>query len=166
MYFEAMNETVMEKSIDFVCKQANKLVLSFLRGEPLMEKKKLFYIQDEFKKRLGDKVKVIAQLSTNGLLLTDNFFRCPSPCHSRKIAMSCICPLSRFKKIRRERWVAPSCSMLLLYATIAKKQRIYQGIVQRSHGLSQLKRLKRKEGYNATIRSILKGQNFLEGSCL
>ena len=55
---EAMTDEVIEQSIEFIIQevqgsQANKLVLAFLGGEPLMEKKKLFYIQDEFKRRLG-----------------------------------------------------------------------------------------------------------------
>lgn len=73
---QSMADDVIENSIDFVVKQvelrqANQLVLSFLGGEPLMERKKMFYIQDEFKQRLGQEVKVITQFSTNGLLLTD-----------------------------------------------------------------------------------------------
>ena len=77
---ESMTDEVIEQSIEFVIQevqgsQANKLILAFLGGEPLMEKKKLFYIQDEFKRRLGKEVKVVAQLSTNGLLLTDSLMR-------------------------------------------------------------------------------------------
>jgi len=72
----SMDEAVIAQSIDFVVQQveqrnANKLVLAFLGGEPLMEIEKLFSIQDEFRKRLNDDIQIVAQLSTNGLLLTD-----------------------------------------------------------------------------------------------
>ena len=76
----SMSQSTIEASIDFVVgevqrKKANKLVIAFLGGEPLMEKQQLFHIHDTFKKRLGDEVKIVGQLSTNGLLLTDSLMK-------------------------------------------------------------------------------------------
>ncbi|WP_298517394.1 radical SAM protein [uncultured Kordia sp.] len=76
----SMTQATLKQSINFVVeevqrKKATKLVIAFLGGEPLMEKQKLFYVHDECKRRLGEEVNVVGQLSTNGLLLTESLMK-------------------------------------------------------------------------------------------
>lgn len=77
---ESMSDEIVEHSLDMIerevkSKAINKLVVAFLGGEPLMEKELLYSIQDRLKERIGKETKIVYQLSTNGLLLTDKLMK-------------------------------------------------------------------------------------------
>ncbi len=72
----SMSDEVITSAIRFLIaevnkKNINKLVVSFLGGEPLLELDKIFYIQEQLLSKVSNCVSVHFQLSTNGLLLTE-----------------------------------------------------------------------------------------------